>query len=250
MWKTVKSTAARVPGLRKAYHAIIRPLKHRRLRKLSVQDVFSEIYHSNYWSSSESVSGIGSNLEQTAHLRAMLPKVFRQLNVRTMLDVPCGDFNWMRHVDLSGIDYLGCDLVPEIVDKNQQYASPSVRFEQRNLIADPLPARDLILCRDCLVHFSFEHIAAALSNMVRSGSRFLATTTYPQKTGNRDIATGDWRALNLEAAPFRFPAPELMIVEGSTEGDHYSDKGLAIWNLQELSELIVGPRSAEIARAA
>ena len=28
-----------------------------------------------------------------------------------MLDVPCGDFRWMAHVDLSGIIYIGGDII-------------------------------------------------------------------------------------------------------------------------------------------
>ena len=45
--------------------------------------------------------------------------MLKGLKVRRLLDAPCGDHNWMRHVDLDGIQYLGMDLVEDIVKHNQ-----------------------------------------------------------------------------------------------------------------------------------
>src|SRR5579885_1138281 len=65
-------------------------------------EIFSEIYRSNQWGASESVSGLGSELSATERVREELPKIVREFGVRSMLDIPCGDFHWMRQVDLSG----------------------------------------------------------------------------------------------------------------------------------------------------
>ena len=35
-----------------------------------------------------------------------------------MLDIPCGDFYWMKEVDLKDIEYIGADIVDELIKKN------------------------------------------------------------------------------------------------------------------------------------
>src|SRR5207302_8241115 len=70
------------------------------LEPLGLQQRFERIYSTNLWSDPETRSGVGSSLDSTRALRAELPKAMRSLSARTLLDVPCGDFSWMQHVDL------------------------------------------------------------------------------------------------------------------------------------------------------
>lgn len=104
-----------------------------------------------------------------------------------------------------------------------------------------LPKADVILCRDCLVHFSFADIELALSNFKRSGSRYLLTTSFIDWEMNADISTGGWRPLNLQASPFLFPAPMAMVDERCMHsGGIYQGKRLALWELESLPELRLG----------
>ena len=64
----------------------------------SPEQVFAEFYRDNKWGDAESVSGAGSNLAQTEEVRRVLPGLLAELGCRSMLDVPCGDFYWMRLV--------------------------------------------------------------------------------------------------------------------------------------------------------
>ena len=101
-----------------------------------------------------------------------------------------------------------------------------------DLTADPLPRADVVLCRDCLVHLSFDHIRQAFDNLRRSGSTWLLTTTFLEHHENVDIESGDWRILNLTRAPFNLPAPEGVLVEGCLEGEGaYADKALGLWRI-------------------
>lgn len=85
-------------------------LKRRALRGRAPSDIFREYFRINKWGDKESVSGKGSNLPSTEHLRRVLPELLAGLGTRSMTGVPCGDFNRMAHIDLTGIDYLGGDL--------------------------------------------------------------------------------------------------------------------------------------------
>lgn len=197
---------------------------------------FEQIVLENRWRDPESVSGGGSNLRQTETLRTELPLLLSRLGAQALLDAPCGDFNWMRHVDLGSMSYIGADVVAPLIERCQRtYGSSMRQFVVRDILVDPLPRADVIMSRDCLVHLSYEHIIAALRNFRKSGATFLLTTTYTSRKRNWDIVTGSWRPLNLRLKPFNFPPPVDVIVENSTEFDgDFADKSLALWRLDSL----------------
>ena len=184
----------------------------------------------------ESRSGTGSSLEQTRVIRGELPRLLASYRVRKLLDLPCGDFHWMGSVDLSGMDYLGGDIDAEIIDDiRRRFARPRVSFARIDILNEVPPKADLVLCRDCLVHFSFHDIRRALDNLGRSGATYLLTTTFTRDEENTDISTGDWRPLNLTLAPFAFPPSLTLINEGCTEGKgRWADKSLGLWRLADL----------------
>ena len=214
--------------------------RERELRGLSSRELFTEIWRSNLWGAQESRSGLGSEQQATSRLTGELPALLKQLGVRTLLDCPCGDFGWLSRAELDLDAYLGADIVGEIVALNTaKYATADGRisFRQLDLLTDPLPAMDAVLCRDCLVHLSFANIAAAIANFRRSGSEWLVTTTFPELRTNIDCEDGDWRALNLALAPFNWGPAVHLLVEGCTEGDGgWADKSLAAWRLADLPD--------------
>ncbi len=198
--------------------------------------VFDEIYRSNQWGDADSRSGEGSNLIESKAVRAALPSLITNYEIRSMLDIPCGDFYWMKHVDLSKVDYLGCDIVERIIAQNKKFATTSCQFRVADLVVDQLPQVDLIFSRDCLVHLPFKEIRLAIENIARSSSKWLLTTTFVDRKENVDIAVGQWRPLNLQAPPFSFPEPQLLINEVHPKSA-WCDKSLGLW---EISKLPVG----------
>jgi len=214
-----------------------RKFKVSRFKGKRPEDVFTEIYKTNYWKSSESVSGQGSELTQTKTLIDALTSLIKDKEIKSILDVPCGDFNWMRHVEMNGAKYVGADIVQDIVEQNKaQYADiPNVNFTMLNLINDHLPTSDLVFVRDCLVHLSYQDIFKSIENIRKSGSKYLFTTTYPNYQNNYDIITGDWRPLNLMAHPFNFPDPLMILNENCTEGKgEFADKSMVLWDISKL----------------
>ena len=200
---------------------------------------FQRIFEDNAWGNSESVSGEGSNLMRTAVVRAALPGLLARHGVRSLLDAPCGDFYWMKEVDLREVDYIGVDIVPDIIARDvERYAGPRRRFLLGDLVDGSLPQADLILCRDCLVHLPYHETRKALENFRRSGATWLLTTTFTGPRENHDIAIGDWRAINLEQPPYSFPTPVDVICEESDEVDEelgaFPDKSLGLWRLADV----------------
>lgn len=209
--------------------------KHLR-RDRETTDLFSRIFRDNLWQETSSRSGPGSGLIQTSVIRTALPALLNEWGVRSMLDLPCGDFNWMRHVDLPVDQYIGADIVPEITARNRlEFGSDFRTFVTLDARTATIPRVDLILCRDGLVHLSFEDAMLTLANFKRSGATYLLATTFPDHLTNTPIATGEWRPLNLERPPFSLPEPTVVLNEGCTEGNgQYVDKSLALWLLADL----------------
>ena len=151
----------------------------------------------------------------------------------------------MRYFDLGDIDYTGGDIVPELAAANQQaYGAPRRRFVRLNLLSDPLPESDLILCRDCLFHFSHRDVFRALAQFARNSARFLLTTTFTYQSypRNANIQTGPlWMLINLEMEPYSLPPPIAVIIEG--RHDKYrladcdipaSDTCLGLWRMEDV----------------
>ena len=227
----LKNAIKRVPGTQTLYFRLA-GLRFPR----STEHAFRHVITEKMWGHNESVSGGGSDLQQTRTVRERLPMLWSDLGISSMLDLPCGDFYWMKHVPTDDIRYIGGDILSELIQRNNElYARPNVTFRKMNLLEDHLPEVDLILCRDCLIHFSYRDAITALRNICASGSKYLLTTTFTGRRRNHDIVTGQFRPLNLEARPLSLPAPILLINEGCTEWDgSYRDKSLGLWHVSDI----------------
>jgi hypothetical protein len=160
----------------------------------------------------------------------LLPALLESVGARTLLDAPCGDFNWLRYVDLGGVEYVGADVVPELVERNRrEYGGGGRSFVVLDITRDLPPRADVILCRDCFIHLSFRHVRAAVENFKRSGSTFLFATTHSRVAENTDTPSGGWRPVNLQLPPFDFPPPERLVTEDAETG-----KQLGLWRLEKL----------------
>jgi hypothetical protein len=182
------------------------------------RSVFAHIFHDRFWGDYESVSGMGSRMSQTETIRVQLPLIFQEYAVKTLFDAPCGDLNWMKEIlAATDIDYIGGDIVPEVVDLARRNSpDPAFRFSVFDIAEDPFPAADLWLCRDVLFHLSFATIAMALNNFCRSDIPLMLVTTHTDDSvKNRNIVTGDFRYIDLFKPPFSWP--ESMVLKRFTD---------------------------------
>lgn len=191
--------------------------------------VFGGIYEKNAWDGDFSVSGPGSSLHTTEHVRAALPSVVRELGAASFLDIPCGDFRWMQQVDL-GAPYTGGDIVRPLVEQNQR-AFPDRTFLHLDLIKGPLPQADIVFCRDCLVHLTFREGRRALETIRASGAKYLIATTFPDLTKNEDTVPPYWRPLNMELAPFDLPPAVKLIRDYADDRPNDRGKHMGVWKL-------------------
>ncbi len=195
----------------------------------------------------ETECGAGSTLANTTNIRAWLPGLLRCLEVRWLLDAPCGDFNWMAHADLSGIDYLGADYDPEHIERSWSRSSypaafaPLTRgFVNIDIVAGQLPPADVMLCRDFLQHLPNAVINIMLLNFLASKIRWLLATSY-SNAENVDIAAeGSFRPLNLLAPPFQFLPPHRWAADQPGSG-----RVLGLWSRCDVERAMSNDRSGK-----
>jgi len=215
-------------------------MKNYSVSSKSLKKKFSKVFEENGFRGDQSLSGRGSDLDQTGTIELEIPKVLEEFRIESVLDVPCGDQNWIQRVNFNSINYLGADIVPALVAKNNsRFASENKKFIVLDLSHSVPPKTDLILCRDLLVHLNTKSIERCISNIKASGSKYLLSTTFtnirPYKNLRLFTRGIGWRPINLELAPFFFPKPLIIINENCTEGKNlFGDKSLGLWRIADL----------------
>ena len=200
---------------------------------------FNAIYSTNEWNSEETRSGRGSELLATQHVMRIVDVALIFSRAKTLLDAGCGEANWLQETRVPLDHVYGVDIVddPGLKRhwKNQLAGRASaLTFVNADIVSDPLPRADIILCRDVLVHLSNADCSATLANFAKAGSRYLLATSF-QTASNTDIETGKWRMQNLEAPPFNLPEPVKRWNElCPMDSGRYRDKCLNLWQLSAL----------------
>ena len=189
-----------------------------------MEKIFENIYVNSTWGGRQSRSGTGSDLAETVSIRKSLPLLIDRLKVRSILDIPCGDFNRFSETNWGDLrEYHGCDIVEKIIEDNRK-KFPTVKFSVKDITKDTLPDADLILTRDCLGHLSNKNVKKAVANIKRARPRFLVATHWPGY-GDKDIKDGGWRPINMD----KFLDSDFELIELLDED--IKDKYLGVWRL-------------------
>jgi hypothetical protein len=212
-----------------------------------LKHTFEQIYEHWGFGGSESRSGPGSSLEETETIRNAIKKLVKEKDIRTVVDIPCGDFNWMKDIVYSFEKYTGGDIVKQAIIDNKKYANDIISFIDFDLAGtEEIPEADLLIVRDVIGHLPLRYGMEALENILRSKCKYLLSTSwvnvnnkeYYKTHKNRDVHTGRFYPVCLQAAPFNLPEPELYIEE-SVIVDGYEDgnrKALVLWDLQKINK--------------
>ncbi|WP_295389133.1 class I SAM-dependent methyltransferase [uncultured Thiodictyon sp.] len=212
------------------------------IKRGNAEAIFTEIFTRNHWSNDESVSGDGSTLAYTENIRTELPILLGKLSVKKIFDAPCGDFRWMRCVldNCKGISYIGGDIVKPLIEgHNSKFRNISTEFIHIDLINGRFPPADLMICRDCLFHFSFRDTRSVLQNFLESEIPFLLTTTHLKNGAmvrNHDIKTGEFRRIDLFAEPYFFPENTVCRINDGRGPDY--ERAMCLWTREQIATVL------------
>lgn len=198
------------------------------------QVAFDKIYADAYWGANH-LSGAGSTIEATQLVRNAIEKTILDFQIRSVVDVACGDMAWMPLVidkmkaHKMSIDYLGCDIVPSLI-KSHIEKFPHLKFQHLDFVTDKIPDGELVICREALQHLPVGDIKTALKNFSSSGAKYLLTTIHLRRYGIRNhmnMKPGRCRDRNLLLPPFDLPNPIVIYPEETGN----KDKFIGLWSL-------------------
>lgn len=162
---------------------------------------FDEIYAKGSWGNG---SGHGSSPDYTAGYRDFLQKWLVSHQIKTVVDIGCGDWQFSNLVNWKGIDYTGIDCVKSVVDKNNAtYAIPGrIRFLHHNILVDEWQTPcDLIILKDVIQHWPNEAILRVLPALRKMTKQLLITNCSNGARDGADCPLGGWRPLSHTLEP-------------------------------------------------
>ena len=191
--------------------------------------VFYTIYKSNHWNRYASideknllVSGPGS-IPGTAQTQTVIEnlKIFiEENNLRSILDIACGDFSWMKElIKNDKLYYTGWDIVGEIIDYNKKkYSSKNINFFCKDIVNENnFGNYDLIFCRDFFIHMNIDDIKKILNNIRKSNAKFFICSNNSEVLINKEILIGQHRKINLSIEPFNIKKVYSFFYEGNED---------------------------------
>lgn len=209
---------------------LMRRVKERLQRETNQLEArFTEVYEKRLWESAESASRIGSDRTsgQVTHSIDLLTRFMAELNLKSIADIPCGDFNWMpmfldHHPEIA---YVGYDVVPAIIAANRA-RYPNREFRVLDITRKAPDQADLIFSKDMVNHLKEDDVWATLKNMVASRPKYLMITSNRgfEHVELDDSYANASRHLDLEAAPFSLPTP--------IYADHY----ISLWTYEDVKQ--------------
>ena len=204
---------------------------------MSNKEIFTQIYTNRIWGGTNDspLSGPGSAVWYTENLRSQLPKILQSFGVKTLLDAGCGDLTWISTIfeDLN-INYIGVDVVEFLITEHQKNY-PNHHFEVLDITVDDLPRADMMMCRDCMFHMSFEDIYRTLNNFVKSEIPLLFATSHATPAMNVNITTGGYAELDFFKKPFCFPKPVFALDDTHPA---FVKRNMCVWTREQVAEAI------------
>lgn len=178
------------------------------------QQIFTRIYDRNEWLFG---SGEGSLPSSTGEYRAFLQQFLQGHAIKSVTDVGCGDWQFSKLINWSGIGYTGIDVVPDVIQKNEKmFGAPSVHFRCQDVLTEVPPPADLLILKDVLQHLPFTAVSRVTSFFPQY--RFVLVTN-DHASANEDVPIGGYNPLDLRLPPFSLPAKELLRYGGFSQVD-------------------------------
>ena len=177
--------------------------KLKKFSKMSMREVFSDIYLSKFWtpenekSSFKFYSGIGSHYDEFKKIYLQKIKKFIETfpDKPNVVDLGCGDFKIGSDLRKYCKNYIAIDIFDELINSNKKnYKNLNVDFRTLDITKDNLPGGDLCFLRQVLQHLSNDSIHSFLK-LIEGKYKYLIITEHLPDNDflpNKDIPTGPY----------------------------------------------------------
>ena len=185
--------------------------------KQSLQEAFSHIYEFQLWGANEEgqgCSGSGSTVQTTQEYRELLELCLHVFDIKSVVDLGCGDWEFSRMIPWAQIDYKGFDVVSSVIERNiKKYAREGISFAVLDATNQQLPAADLLICKDVLQHLSNDDVTHIIKQFSKFKYCLITNDVYGHSlsSDNPDIVSGDYRPIDITMPPFNVLGNKLLV---------------------------------------
>jgi hypothetical protein len=176
--------------------------------------LFEWVYENNQWGRSSTGARYYSDSpsEATAPYRGYLESFLaKHPEIRTVVDLACGDYQLSRETALDDRQYIGVDIYHRLIEHNRSlYGDERHLFLTLDLVEDELPGGDLCLVSMALYLMSHADVLQILKKLKRY--RYVLVTDGqpdlpPSERRNIDRPTGKYTPRDLYGAGFYLELP-------------------------------------------
>lgn len=154
------------------------------------------IYREKLWGGKKHdfYSGSGSHLEEIVnpYIQAISSFLDSFEDKLVVCDLGCGDFNVGSNLVSFSKDYVGVDIVEDLIERNKQkFKAEKLRFECLDIVTDTIPPADCILARQVLQHLTNDEVTKVLAKL--KNYKYLIITEhvpFGDFVPNKDKKTG------------------------------------------------------------
>ena len=170
--------------------------------KTSHRDVFTHIYKTNHW---EHGSGGGSLPERTVEYRNYIENFLTEKQIKSVVDLGCGDFQFSKLILWGNTKYTGIDVVESLMKKNNdKFSTKNVKFIAGDVLNCDIPECDLLIIKDVFIHWTNDEIKSFFSRSIKA--KYILVTNDPTDS-NKDIPMpGKFREVDITKPPFNIKA--------------------------------------------
>lgn len=177
------------------------------------EKIFTYIYDNEVWGKG---SGGGSMIENNREYIKILEELLKDLNINSVIDFGCGDWQFSKYVNWGNSNYIGMDCVKSVIESNiNNFKKDKINFihsDGNDLI---YTFADLLIAKDVFQHWNDESIVEFLSKT--KGFKYILIT---------NTINGNWK----------HPTEEGLITR-PINGDSYP---LNLYNIKKIADLNKG----------
>lgn len=168
--------------------------------------VFNYIYKYNLWGFGSGTGSISFNNKKYINF---LNIFINNKNINKIIDLGCGDWQLHKHIDFKKKNYIGIDIVKNIIDiNNKLYSNKNIKFQHKNFLDLDfnLPNGDLLILKDVLQHLSNININIILNKIEEKNYKYILIINDISKINFNyiNIANGMYKTIDISRSPYNY----------------------------------------------
>lgn len=191
------------------------------------KEAMQQIYDQNLWGGEDGFySGLGSHDPAVVEPYIETVKTFLATfeTPLSVVDLGCGDFNVGKELVPYSKNYIGVDIVSDLIERNKaMFQLDNLEFYSLDIARDELPAGDIVIIRQVLQHLSNDEVKQVVEKLYNY-KYVLLTEHLPEGEfePNKDIISGQGirlkkgSGLDLLKPPFNFRVSEVKSMLSTT----------------------------------